>query len=70
MSVAFVLDPVSVDETIAYIEEVRERILQAIRQGMREAMEGLADTTVEQFYAAGCTAAPGRRWKPSSTRRK
>lgn len=60
MSVAFVLDPASVDSTIAYIEEARERILQAIRQGMREAMEGLADTTVEQFYAAGLHSRSGQ----------
>jgi hypothetical protein len=60
MSVAFVLDPASVDETIAYVEEARERILQAIRQGMREAMEGLADVSIEEFYAAGLKSRTGQ----------
>ncbi|MBS1803515.1 MAG: hypothetical protein JST28_09110 [Acidobacteria bacterium] len=60
MSVAFVLDPASVDETVAYIEEMRVRILQAIREGMKTAMEGLADTTIEEFYAAGLHSRDGQ----------
>jgi hypothetical protein len=36
------VDRASVDSTVAYIDQVKERILAGIRSGMQEAMEGLA----------------------------
>jgi len=42
MSVRMVLDPASVDETVSYVEQTRERILDAIRVAMLEAMHDLA----------------------------
>jgi hypothetical protein len=42
MSVRMVLDPASIDETVSYVEQTRERILDAIRTSMLEAMHDLA----------------------------
>jgi hypothetical protein len=36
------VEQASVDSTVAYIDQVKERILVGIRSGMKEAMEGLA----------------------------
>ena len=53
MSVDMVLDPSSVDETVDYLEQARERILQAIRDSMLEAMGGLSDEAVAEMTDVG-----------------
>jgi hypothetical protein len=60
VSINLVLDPTSVDATISYVEQAQVRILRAIREGMKTAMEGLADTTIEEFYAAGLQSRTGQ----------
>lgn len=48
-----VIEQRSVDTAISYVERVKQRIFQKMREGMREAMEGLAGETVYQATAAG-----------------
>lgn len=43
----------SVDSVAGYLERVKLRIFQKMREGMQEAMEGLAGETVFQASAAG-----------------
>ena len=45
----FTLDPSSVDATVDHVEAVRHRILAAIREGMMEAMQGLAWTVADKL---------------------
>lgn len=47
--VAFEVDPQSVSEVDAYFEHTRDRILEGIREGMQEAMEGLAWLVVDKL---------------------
>jgi hypothetical protein len=53
LSVELVLDPSSVSETVDYLEQARERILQAIRDSMLEAMGGLSDAAVAEMTDVG-----------------
>jgi hypothetical protein len=47
------VDQASVTETIDHLEAVRKRIFIGVKQGMREAMEGLAGVAVAEMGAAG-----------------
>jgi hypothetical protein len=49
----------SIDSTAGYIERVKLRIFQKMREGMQEAMEGLAGEAVAQAGAAGIQAKTG-----------
>jgi hypothetical protein len=49
MSVKLVLDPASVTQTVDYLQQARERILAAIREGMQTAMDGLAWKVVDNM---------------------
>lgn len=60
MSVALFLDPVSVTQTTDYLEESREKILQAVREGMQEAMRGLASTAIAELAIAGVQVRTGQ----------
>jgi hypothetical protein len=42
MSVTVILDPASVTQTTEYLEEAKYKILEAVREGMKEAMINLA----------------------------
>lgn len=58
--ITLVLDPRSVDETVDYLEHSRQRILAAVKEGMLEAMEGLAGEAVAKFYEAGLKSQTGQ----------
>jgi hypothetical protein len=47
------VDPKSVDATVEYIDAVKLRILDAVRSGMTESMQLLAETVVGEMAAAG-----------------
>ena len=47
------IDPRSVDNVVDYVERTKLRIFQKMREGMREAMDGLADEAVSQAQSAG-----------------
>ena len=47
------VEKASVDGVKGYLEQVRQRILDAVREGMQEAMEGLAGTVVDKIPGAG-----------------
>jgi hypothetical protein len=50
----------SVDSAFAYMERTRQRIFQKMREGMQEAMEGLAAEAVSQATAAGIQPRTGQ----------
>lgn len=47
------IDQSSVDRVIDYMEQIKLRIFAGVRQGMMEAMTGLAEQTVEEMATAG-----------------
>jgi hypothetical protein len=51
--IQLIIEQRNVDEVGAYVERVKLRIFQKMREGMREAMDGLADETVSQAAGAG-----------------
>ena len=51
--------PQSVDQTIDYVERTKQRIFEKMREGMTEAMEGLAAEVVSEAGAAGIQARTG-----------
>ena len=53
------VEQASVDGVKSYLERVRQRILAGVREGIQEAMEGLAGTAVAQMAAAGIKSRKG-----------
>jgi hypothetical protein len=47
------LDPKSLSSTVDYMQTVKQRILAAVRSGMAEGMELLAENTVAELYRSG-----------------
>jgi hypothetical protein len=54
-----IVEQSSVDTAIEYIERVKQRIFEKMREGMQEAMEGLAAEAVTQASADGIQARSG-----------
>ncbi len=50
----------SVDTAVEYVERVKQRIFQKMREGMQEAMEGLAAEAVSQASGAGIQSRTGQ----------
>lgn len=48
-----VIEQRSVDSVVDYLERTKQRIFEKMREGMQEAMEGLAGEAVSQAMAAG-----------------
>lgn len=53
-------EPRSVDRVLDHVDEVKERIFAKMREGMQEAMEGLATEAVAQATAAGIQSRTGQ----------
>jgi hypothetical protein len=51
--IAFEVDPKSVASSLSYIESVKQNILEAVRAGMAEGMDVLAENTVDAMHSAG-----------------
>ncbi len=48
-----IIEQRSVDQVVDYVERVKLRIFEKMREGMREAMDTLADETVSKMLGAG-----------------
>lgn len=60
MDVLFSVDDASIQETADYLEQTRMRILSAIREGMAEAMGGLAWTVADKLQGSPIVSRTGQ----------
>lgn len=56
----FVVDQSSVEQSLEYLEAVRQRIFAQVRLGMKEAMDGLGQTAIAEMAAAGIVSRTGK----------
>lgn len=54
------LDPRSVDSTIDYVDQMRQRILQGVRVGMNDAMQALAWNVVDKLQGSPIQSRSGK----------
>ena len=55
----FKVDQASVDATVDYVEQVKQRILEGVRSGMLEAMQGLAGTVADKLHGSPIVSRTG-----------